>query len=427
MPTDLLQVYEQSLGLRPRDIAPESLGGTEVAAFVEAHATHLEGNASSDAETRGLWPLISHHQFNRGGLFTPGSRPIGERALTYLLAYDGLVISDPTITVSELYDRGQVDDAVRELRLVTGRLGQIQALLNEGAVRVISDRPSLASSARSQVLEAFRIDPEMTVFTNFINAYDAAMQLRTGPESSYVRQAEELLERLRITSVPLRDVDHARQTVERVGRALIHLSWQLSVCTADRSCDLSLNDPLEERLIELLLQRTDLVDRNAAAGLHATRHLRRMQMGDVPSVDTLDLTISDALAIRRDNAFEEFRDSLQSALDDYDTHVRTTLLDGAKAEADFQLRMREASRSLSERVPRTSFAARVKESVVPTGLAVAGLLLPTGSAMQLIASAAGTPLAAVMFGWLTGRMKRDGRAVAVRYSAHLGSPRRSRS
>jgi len=140
-------------------------------------------------------------------------------------------------------------------------------------------------------------------------------------------------------------------------------------------------------------------------------------------MDRIDLSDSDALAIRSDDSFAEFRGDLHAALDDFESVVADRA-DADRAVDAFAARMADAADRLKRRAAKASFAASLKNSVVPIGIEAA--VAATSSSDEQLKSAAvatGGAIAAVVWSWLHARSHQQGARVAIRYTSMLGVPR----
>ena len=95
----------------------------------------------------------------------------------------------------------------------------------------------------------------------------------------------------------------------RLGAALIEVSWQLAVASADPSCDLAFRGSLERRLFE------EAINAGLEGDIGPARHFGTLDLGKVPNLDPAALTVADALSIRGEDAFERFRYDVRQGLD----------------------------------------------------------------------------------------------------------------
>lgn len=413
----LFAAYEQVFGVHPRalTILKRSIEVTDVVSFVGARFDSNEPQRDA-GEAIGIRPLISHHHFNPYALFSDHKpESISNRALALLFAHDGLVLSDPTVEIATLLHAGQKTQALLRFREITEGLAEIEPLVDRGLLEFTPYRPKTTEDVRSQVLANFGIDPVMTVFANFDQAAIDAKRFETLGGTSYVRQAATLFSRMGLEPPTHRNVEEARNGINVLWQALLHLSWSVSVCSADPSADLTLHSELEELLFSILVaEDLNLVD-STTAGHERTRHFERLATGSLPNMKTLSLSIPDALALRQDDTFEAFRDGLHGALTAFDATLvpLASPLAAERAREDFQRQMRTLSSQLEAATKRASFSDLVRDGSLACGIATVSLIDPLAS----------IPLAAVstLFAWLQGRRRTDGRAIAVRYATTLGA------
>jgi hypothetical protein len=348
------------------------------------------------------------------------------RVLRILLAHDGIVAASPMGDVARLLAHDQVDQALHLMSTVIEGLASCQPLIESGALRFTEYRPALVDDARKSILGAFNVDPSMTVLRNFVEAAVALPDLPSIYSQDYLRQANELFKVMGVDAPNPTTIDEAARQVSSLASALIEVSWQIAVCAMDNSCDLALVTPLERQLAELALSEAG----GSSGGLkefsmRRTRHLWRLSAGDLPNLTTVHLTAADALAIRHDDAFAEFRSVLRNALDAFDERLRTgqPLTD---ARAVFEEHMIDSSLTLETRVRKTSFKARLRDASVPVvlGAASAGLLAPLGPEFSALGGSVAS-LSGTIWQWLNGRRSTPGTDVAYRYISMLGGHPRS--
>ncbi|WP_173921713.1 hypothetical protein [Agromyces sp. Marseille-P2726] len=429
---DLLAVYEASLGFRPAqlDMTKQTISSAQLEAFLDEWQLALDAPTTPARRSRHgrVYPLLSHHRFNKLSLFGTGSREtIGGRALGMLLAHDGLVCSDPVREIEEIRTRSGVQAAAAALTELTGLLAEVESLMAAGTLQFRSVRPALADRSRQGVLRAFGVDPDMRVFTNFAEAADTAAMLGGSAARSYIDQGSELLFAFGLLVPEMepswslnRKVEETRKRVEQLGQALLHLSWQLSVTAGDPAIDVALASATEISLLDYLLETSALVRPHQSSGVHLSRHLVRTSAGEIPNMDRLDLSSDDALAIRRHDTFAGFRADLHSALDELENELEDG--DADSAGLLFRERMVESSIRLRASVAKASFSDRLKAGGVPVAIeaAVAASSTPD-DALRAGAIAGAGAAAAVLWAWLYGRRTPDSVGVAIRYTSALGA------
>ena len=370
-----------------------------------------------------VWPLMSHHTYAGRTLFrSDATTSLLPRVLTTLLVHDGIVAADPLVEVDRLMAAGRSDDARRLVHTVVRGLADAEPLIKRGLLRFTRIRPTLNEENRSAILEFFGVDSKMTVFTNFMDAAASVAELPYTFRREYAPQVNELYRRFGLVAPDLPDLEHGVLRIKDLAAALIEVSWQMAVCAAEPGCDLTLASDLETRLAELVLAGDVNGHTNrwqASAG--RTRHMQHLAIGSLPNLDTEELTVVDAIAIRRSDAFEAFRSHLGRALDDLDA----TLAAGRPeyvARVVFEERMQEASRLLERGVVRSTLRTRLRDAAVPAAIgAVSGATIaPLGPGFAAGGSAM-TALTAVLWQWLTARATPSGRKVAQRYVSMLGN------
>lgn len=372
-----------------------------------------------------IWPLISHHGFNSSSLFGLGERgDIQQKTLTLLLAHDGIVASDPLIDIEQAWLGGDADRSLAALQVVVEQVAKVEPLIENKHLRFAASRPALADRSRKSILDLFGLSPDLLVFNNFEQAFQDAQWLRGDDEISYVEQARELFGLLNLKVPPLKSAEDARAAITELASAVIHVSWQLAVCAQDSSCDLTLTRNLEHRIFDELIVRATASDFNVSEAdwkRGKTRYVNRLAMGDLPNLSAVGLSIPDAMALRRDNAFENFRTELRSAM----KHLPDSTANGqmkSEAKATFEEQMRDAARKLRESAKASSFGGRVKQGSVPAAIGFvssAALAAPVGITPSVFAGV--ITYAGVTFTqWAMGRSQLRGANVALRYFSSLG-------
>jgi hypothetical protein len=371
-----------------------------------------------------IWPLISHHGFNRSSLFGLGERgDIHQKTLTLLLAHDGLVAADPLIDIERAWLAGDADQSLAALQAVVEQVAKVEPLIEKKHLRFEASRPALTDHSRKSILDLFGLSPDLLVFDNFEQAFQDAQWRRGDDEISYVKQARELFRLLNIEAPPLDSAEDGRAAITELASAVIHVSWQLAVCAQDPSCDLTLTRNLEHRIFDELIVRAtgqfDVSESDRKRG--KTRYVKRLAIGDLPNLSAVGLSIPDAVALRRDNAFENFRTELRGAM----KHLPEPTADGqikSEAKATFEEQMREAARTLRESVIASSFRGRVKHGSVPAAVGFvssAAFAAPAGITPSVFAGLA-TYAGVTFTQWSMGRSRIRGANVALRYFSSLG-------
>jgi len=418
----ILQVFETALGERPSGRAGRGrrLNERDLERIVGAWRTQgLEADVPR-RDPHEIWPLISHHPFAGHTLF--GGRAgttMLPRVLAVLLAHDGIVAANPLTDIARLLAHDQINNALELAEDVVAGLATCEPLIDRGVLRFTDHRPALTDDARRAVLGAFNLDPKLTVFTDFLEAAVALPQLPERYSTHYLRQATELFVVMGLTGPELADVDHAASAIRALASAVIEVTWQLAVCSTDPSCDLALVTPLERELTDVVLGEASVVASAERMRTRRTRHLARLNAGNIPNLDTGHLSIADTLAIRESDAFEEFRGLLRSALDTLDKGQRTGQ-NPAGLQAEFEDRMTDGARELGTRVKKSSLQARLRDTSVPVvlGAVSAGLLAPRGPGFSAVGAAAAS-LSGTLWQWLTARGTPTGTTVGRRYASML--------
>lgn len=374
-----------------------------------------------ETEQNEIWPLISHHGFNRASIFGHGERGnIQQKTLSFLLVHDGLVISDPLIDIKSIWDSGNRNQAAAALEAVIRQVAEVEPLIEAGHLRFISSRPAFTDRARRSILDLFGIDTNLTVFANFEQAF---FNVNSANEKYYLTQIGDLYHRLGLESPKLMSAEAGRREIGRLARAFIHVSWQIASCAQASSCDLALTTDLEHELFDEILKRA--TNKKAASSADKargrTRHVKRLAIGAVPNLDASELTIADAIALRRNDAFEDFRDKLKTAMN----ALPCPSVDGrvkSESEAIFEEYMLESAKELRAKTKRSSFGGRVKDSAMPMALGVAsGAAWSASAEVGPSVFAEATPIAGnFIYQWLRGRSGVRSDEISIRYFSSLG-------
>lgn len=375
-----------------------------------------QGPPTTDPKRSGeIWPLISHHETSTN-LFGVRSGPgtVQARALHLLFAFDGLVVADPVADLDVMVRRGEMPRAVAAINGVIAEAAQLEPLLRAGLVRITPLRPSLDSADRSNVLSALGLDPELTVFQNFGSAAAAADNPALF-EHEYLPQVNELFERFGLPHPGVVDSADAWEHVRRLAAAVIEVSWQVAVCAGDPQPDVALAGKWENHLFSELVS---MLPPSVAASQARAWHFSMMSAGLFPRIDSSQLTVPDAIAVRRDDSFARFRDGLSQALAAYNSAISNGQT-SARAQAAFETEMRHCARSLADHAGRASFSRVVTAGSIGLGVAMAAewLIEPGGQNAALLSPVAGA-LSAVFAKWLQGRPR--SREVAGRYCVAMG-------
>lgn len=361
-----------------------------------------------------IWPLVSHHTYGDRALFGSQRHDILPRALTLLLLHDGLVVADPLESVHQVLVTRTEAEAVLSLNRVVEELAEVEPLIGAGVLRLTTLRPSLQESNRASVLGAMGLQPDLRVFTDFLEAAASVSAFPGSFHRTYAPQVRDLhhLFGLEIQLPPTPET--ATERVRALAAAVIEVSWQFAVASLDPTCDLALVGPVEQHLAKAL------VEQGTPSDLGTGRHVSTLELGQVPNLDTARLSVADALAIRREDAFESFRHTVRHALDDLDV-ARRAGVSASSANGAFEETMRQESRALRQTSTRATFRDRIKDASVPAALGVvtefavapAGPVASAGAALAISVST-------VIWQWLMARDADNGQSVSLRYLAMLG-------
>ncbi|MCT1986959.1 hypothetical protein M3C61_08020 [Dermacoccus abyssi] len=413
--SDLVDLYKDVLGSTPATLVKtgHQVTAAQLSALIGEYAQAPSGEIGTHRDPFEIWPLVSHHTHGSRGLFGTNSRSLLPRTLTMLLIHDGLVVADPLQDVLRDWTEGHRDKALRRLQRTTEELAQVEGLLTHGVLRLTQMRPALQDTSRAVVLEAFGLTPEMRVFTNFAEAAVALPDLPASFDQRYVAEARELFGRFGLPFPAGEDSKAASERVKALAAAVIEVTWQVAVAANDPGCDIAVRGRLEQHLAEAII----------ATGLNADlasgRHFSRLALGEVPNLDAASLSVADALAIRRGDAFEAFRSSLRVGLDRLDADTSSGRQDYL-AIASFEEAMRDSAVRLREQVSRASF----KDTVISGGISAAIGAVPGFAGLTVdpalgATAGAATSLTALVVQWLYGRRRPSGSRVAERYLAML--------
>lgn len=422
----VLEQLANGLGDKPSRIVTSGFPLTmaDLQRVVEVRPMTTADEPSTRTETNEIWPLISHHGFNRESLFGLGERGnIHQKTLTLLLAHDGLVASDPLIDIERAWFAGQREQALITLQTVVQQVARVESLIEKKYLRFEASRPTLTDASRQSILDLFGISPDLLVFVNFEQAFPDVQRSRRINEADYLSQVKELYSLMNLECPQMVSAEEGRGAITELASAVILVSWQLAVCAQDPSCDLTLSRNLEHRVFDEIVVRSagqpNISQANRKRG--KTRHVNRLAMGALPNLDAVGLSVADAIALRRDNAFENFREELRDAMN----HLPIPFSDGqltSEAEAAFEEQMRGAARKLREATKRSSFKGRVKQVSVPAAVGFvssAAFAAPAGLTPSIFAGTA-TYAGVTIAQWLQGRRRVQGEKVAVRYFSSLG-------
>lgn len=360
-----------------------------------------------------VWPLVSHHTFADRALVGGSGRGVLQRALTMMLIHDGLVVADPILTLERVRRERGVLAALEKFTAVTRDLAELEPLIDAKILRTTSVSPDLSDDARTAVLKVFGMDSAMRVFTNFVEAAGHIRTASPGLLAEYVLEVQELYRRFGITVPTPRSIGEAEAFAVMLGAAVIEVSWQFAVVASDPSCDLAFKGSLERHLF------AEVVSAGIEGDIGPGRHTGRLDLGKVPNLDSKVLTVKDALSIRKEDAFTQFRYDVRQGLDRLEVSEYSGMPTGL-AVVSFEDAMYESVRRLNEEVRKRSFSEIIRGDSVHAAIgvvaAVPGGVMPAG-----IAGAAS--VASVIYKWLRGRRTSGKSTVSLRYLSMLGGVR----
>ncbi|MFE8934638.1 hypothetical protein [Micrococcus luteus] len=412
----VLDVFEDALGVTPAGVASRgrALTAADLALVMGSRHAAEESPTYSAASTE-IWPLLSHHTYDNRSLFGGYGQDLVPRTLALLLLHDGLVVADPLETVQQVLRGHSESEAVRLLNQAVGELAQVEPLIAGGLLRLTALRPSLHDANRVAVLDAMGLSADLRVFTDFLEAAGVVPEIPGLLENEYAPQVRELYLSFGMNIPPPSTIDDAEARVRELAAAVIEVSWQFSVAALDSSCDLAFRGPVERHLAQAL------VTQGLTGDLGAGRHLSALELGRVPNIDTSRLTLGDAIAIRREDSFEAFRQAVRIGLDQLEVAQKAGASEHSSTAA-FEETMRQEARLLRETAKRATFRDRVKEGSFPAALGVVSeLLLAPHGTLYAAGAAGGTALTTLLWQWLLGRNK--GQTVSQRYFSMLGGER----
>lgn len=423
---NVLDQLHQALGCRPSSLVEKGYPA-ERSDLDRLIGLRRTSNSSQEPvpQVRGIWPLISHHTFNSYnpfGLTAEGN--LQKRTLMPLLAHHGIVASDPLVEVERLLEADQFDASLARLNTVIRQMAQVEPLVSAGLMRFESYRPTFTDQARRSVLNAFNVDTDFKRFTYLIEAYDAAKRMGRGFEVAYAQDVYELYDEVGQECPPLRNAAEGYQSVLALGEALIQVSWQFAVCSANPSCDITVTGDLEKRLFLALVSQWESMPTSEMIGkqLQRTRHFQRLSLGDLPNVNSMGLSVKDAVILRKHRVFEEFRGTLSGAIDDYELQLEKA--GKGAASAAFEEVMETASHTLRNQSRQSSLKA-LAVGAIPATINAASTYVPPNIIEVHTASTTAAAIA-VVAAWAIGTSKAKGHKVAVRYCLELGVPLRAR-
>lgn len=421
----ILEQLEEGLGCRPKRFArrPNGAAQADMLRVIGLRQSAPMEHSWPKPNQAEIWPLISHHGFNAQSLFGVGKKGnVYRKTLAILLAHDGIVASDPLVEVERLLEIGRSDAALNTFSTIVGQVALVEPLIDKGLLRFESARPSFHEEKRLSILRLYNLPPDLLPFSNFEQAYPDAVYYGASAEREYVGQAREFYRVMGLPVPQILSADDARRAVHEMASALIHVSWQLAVCASQPHCDMTISGTLEHRIVDTIMAhlRGPIDIRDVGRQRERTRHVSRLSLGSLPNLDTTDLSVADAISIRRGDAFGSFRNKLRFAMDDLS---RDSINNELKSDGKviFEEKMQEASRELKQKVKGESLSNRLKPNSMDAaiGLVVGGITqIPALDIGLATAVGAGATLTSTILQWLVGRD--PGQKVALRYFSSLG-------
>jgi hypothetical protein len=426
----IIEVFGEAWGDRPSRLvsADRPVSRRDLDSLIDVWQRQPEETGRYAPEANQIWPLISHHTYGSRSLFRPGAvDSILPRVLTILLAHDGIVAADPLADIELLIQQGKSDEALMRMPDILEGLAKTEALIESDILRFSRNRPKLSDRTRLTLLDFFGLDPSLQVFTNFVEAAVTVQELPGSFERVYRPQLEELFRLLGLPSPPARNLDEALGSVRDLAAAVLEVTWQMAVCAADPMCDLALTGPTEIALAESLLGAGHAVGPAQvwSRGLGRTRHMERMNVGDLPNLSAGLFNVRDAIAIRTGDAYQEFRQSLRAALDAFDDDLRF----GKPvyvARSRFEEAMAAASVTLSEKVRKATLREIVRDSSIPVAIGtISAFSFPSQEPAIIAGTGIVTGVTAVVSRWIGGRSTPGDVKVARRYASILSGEQTS--
>lgn len=423
----VLELLQAGLGEKPSKFVKcsKKLGMNDAQKIMEAFEAASGSVSPPRNDPVEIWPLISHHGFNRASIFGLGERgDVHQKTLTLLLAHDGLVASNPLVDVASQWRAGQRLRALNALNVIIDQVSAVEPIIEEDILRFVSTRPALTDNSRNSLLQLFGLTSEMMPFQYLENLF---MDVQNSPATygqKYLHEIANVFTYMDLVPPPLASVDAGREATISLARALIYVSWQLAVCADNPHCDLALTHKIEHQVFDKIIFRS--MDRNgfnvADEARGKTRYVKRLSIGEIPNLDSVGLSASDAVAIRKNDAFENFRKKFRGAMHELPAS-EVMGQEKSEAEAEFIERMQEAAKDLKESTKKSSLNKRLKDFSAPASLGIcssAGFAALNGDITSSIFTGAASGGALMLGQWLKGRKQIDGSKVAVRYFSSLG-------
>lgn len=419
---DVLQQLCSSLGCTPSALVEKgrSAERSDLQRLI-GQRSNAEDQGAHRSATREIWPLISHHTFNAHNPFgITETGVLRKKTLMLLLTHHGVVASDPLVEVERLWRYKQVEASLARLNVVIRQMAQVEPLVSAGLMRFDSSRPAFTDPARRSVLEAFKVTPEFGDFTYLIEAYEESKHNGRKFEIVYAQDVYILYDKLGQVCPPLHDAFEAFNAMRVLGEALIQLSWQFAVCSGTSACDITVSGELERSLFHSLVSRwgsaapSSMISRQ----MERTRHFNRLSLGNLPNIDSMNLSVKDAVVLRKHKVFEEFRHTLTGAIDDYETHLQASGV--GKAAQGFAEAMDHASHAFQNQ-SRLSPIRLASAGLIPFALSTVATLVPK-EVLDPTSTVALAGFLGVVGNWAVAATRPQGQQVAVRYCVELGAP-----
>lgn len=432
----ILDVFRYASGSNPSEWKRAGpLGSKQIESLRSAYFSWASGSDDLQHPPDQLWPLISHHDDidtnvvlrnfvaradgSRGGQLKD---PL-DALKVHLTACDGVVLADPLRRIFfEVDGRDVASPSSDDIHRVADRIGQLEDLLRQGAVRISKVHADLSSPERQEFITPFHLGPNMRTLTDVIQEGIWVRSRSRAEQELFPRKVRALL-----SACGIRDSDFPPHSTPldraiRFARALMEISWQLSNVIAT-GADLYLTTPLEMRAFEVLLE--DCADTLGRIGVTVDapyeegRHLQRLATVGLPALDVKKLSFRDLVDIRSGEAFAAWRTTLNGALDAYAASIRGER-ENRTAAAVFRTEIKGAAHRLNADVKSRSLRTAMKESatLLPFAISVASFTgLMTGSLSAAGIASVGSGVAAEqVWRYMTNRQRRSDRA-ALRFMA----------
>lgn len=417
-----LDVYREAFGLTPKQILASRRELTQNDLSRVISVLDERDDKETPKIRKGLtevWPLVSHHTYNQRALFGTSSRNLRQRVLTLILIHDGIVVADPLVTI-----RGQLrlepgSVLLKQFISTTEDLAQVEDLIESDILRLTALRPNLAAHERQTVLQAMGLGPDLRVFTDFLQAAETVPSFPGTFKREFAPQVRELYARFGIPIPFPKSLQEARDQIRALGAAIIEVSWQFAVAAQDPSCDLAIRGPIEAHLA------SELIRQGLNGNIAPARHLPTLDLGLVPNLNPKELKWSDAVSIRKSDAFTSFRQTVRGALDLLSQSEYSPMAKGI-----FEERMNDEAQRLQAALKQSRISSLVTGQFTPVSLAAvstataAVLVDPSTILEATIPATAGAAMSSftnIILDVCRLRRNRRGMETSQRYFSMLGT------